>query len=87
MTKKQIPGDRSPQAQAWIDAELREQRDRHAAIQQAMNVDLAPQRDVWVAEFLGRVQKRGTNVHGDILYVVPKDNVPRKPARPFKVTF
>jgi len=87
MTAKTPSGARSPEAQAWMDDELREQRERHAAIQQAMNVDLAPQRDAWCAEFLERVQKRGTNVHGDMLYVVPKDKVPRKPARPFKVTF
>jgi hypothetical protein len=81
------PKPRTREVERWISNELMEQEERHRAIEHAMNVGLAAQRDVWVAEFLDRIQTRGTNVHCDQLRVVKPNEIPRKPNRPFKVVF
>ncbi len=81
------PKPRSGDVERWLRDEVQAQEARYRAIEQAMNVELAEERDVWVAEFLERIQTRGTNVHYDQLRVVKPDEVPRKPNRPFKVVF
>lgn len=81
------PRPRSHEAERWLQEEIAEQQSRYRAIEHAMNVELAAQRDIWIAEFLERIQTRGTNVHYDQLRVVRKHELPHKPDRPFKVVF
>ncbi len=87
MPKVEDDASRPPEVQEWIDAELKEQQVRYETIVQEMNIDLAPQRDIWVQEFFERLQTRGTNVHSDMMRVVKKDEIPVRPDRPFKVVF
>ena len=71
----------------WVKEEVREQKARYKQIAQAMNVDLAGQRDEWVTAFLERIQMRGFNVHADIRRQVKPEEIPTKPKRKFKVVF
>jgi hypothetical protein len=87
MSEIRNPKPRGSDVERWLQEEIEEQEGRYRAIEQAMNVELAPQREIWVGEFLGRIQTRGTNVHYDQLRVVKPNEVPRKPNRPFKVVF
>lgn len=81
-----IPHERTPEEKAWLEQETREQQERHAGIVRAME-ELAPQRDIWYAEFLQRIQERGFNTDGDARTRIPLADIPVKPDRPHKVTY
>lgn len=81
-----IPHERSAEEQQWLDKELAEQVARHAGICKAME-DMTPQRDIWYAEFLQRIQDRGFNVDGDQRAKIPLADIPLKPNRPHKVVY
>lgn len=78
---------RSAAVERWLRQEIKEQRARYKRIEKAMNVDLAPQRDDWVAAFLERIQTRGFNVHADIRRKIKPEEIPTRPKRKFKVVF
>ncbi len=78
---------RSKQAESWLRENTAEQEERHAAIMQEINEELAPQRERWYAEFLKIIQTRGFNANGDQRIVIPAADVPRKPKRPDRVVY
>jgi hypothetical protein len=83
---KSIEHKRSREVEAWIRNELAEQKKRYATIV-AEQEALSPKRDKWVAEFLERIQTRGTHVHFDQMRKVRPEEIPVKPKRKFKVVF
>lgn len=78
---------RPAEAKAWVQENILEQKTRHAAIQQEINEDLAPQREKWYREFLQIVQTKGFNVNGDQRRVIKPGEVPKKPNRPDKAVY
>jgi hypothetical protein len=83
---KSIEHKRSREVEAWIRNELAEQKKRYATIV-AEQEALSPKRDKWIAEFLERIQTRGTHVHFDQMRKVRPEEIPVKPKRKFKVVF
>ncbi len=77
---------RTDEENDWISKNLTQQEERHAKIVKEMEA-LAPQRDVWIDEFFQRLQTRGYNYNCDAVRVIDKDDIPKKPNRPFKVVF
>ncbi len=71
----------------WLAQEVAEQRERHAQIAQAMNIELADQREVWIREFYERITTTGFYWHADNKKIVKKDELFAKPDREFKVVF
>jgi hypothetical protein len=78
---------RSDDVQAWIDTEISEQNERYAKIAQAMNVELAEEREVWIQEFYQRITTTGFNWHADNKKIIKKEELFQKPDREFKVVF
>lgn len=78
---------RGKKAEAWVKQETKEQITRYKKIVKAMNVELAPQRDLWVAEFQQRIQSRGFYVHADIRRKIKPEEIYKKPKRKTKVVF
>ena len=70
----------------WLDRNLAEQKLRHERIVDDME-KMSAKRDVFVDEFLVRIQERGFNYNCDALRKIPEDEIPVKPDRPFKVVF
>lgn len=81
-----IPHERTEEEKQWLAEELADQEKRYAGIVKAME-DITPQRDVWYAEFLQRIQERGFNVNGDQKQKIPLADIPVKPNRPHKVVY
>ncbi|MBI1761638.1 MAG: hypothetical protein HYR56_09405 [Acidobacteria bacterium] len=84
---KLVKPARSNKAEAWIKQELKEQKARYKKIAQAMNVDLAPQREIWYAEFEARIQTRGFNTHADIRRRIKSEELYPRLKRKAKVVF
>ena len=78
---------RSPVVQAWLDQEAKDQLELYAKIAHEMNVEMAAQRDVWIAEFNERIQRRGFNVHSSTLRKIKPEQIYSRPEREFKVVF
>ena len=76
----------SDQQREWLERNLAEQRERHEKILAEMD-QLSGQREIWVAEFLERLQTRGFNYNCDALRKIPAEELPVRPDRPFKVNF
>jgi len=83
---KFIANKRSREAERWLKQEIRDQKARFARIVAEQDA-LAPKREKWVNAFLERIQTRGYNVHFNQLRKIPKEEIPRKPKRKFKVVF
>lgn len=81
-----IEHERTDAEKQWLAEEIAEQTLRYNAIVAAME-ELTPQRDVWYAEFLQRIQERGYNVDGDSRAKIPLADIPVKPDRPHKVVY
>ena len=77
---------RDKAALAWISGNVREQKTRYNAIVKEMEA-LTPKRKKWIKEFLQVVQTRGFNMDGDMLYKVPKNEVPKEPKRKHRVVW
>lgn len=78
---------RTKKVEAWLKQELKEQKARYTKIEQAMNVELAPQREIWYAEFEERIQTRGFNTHADIRRKIKPEELYPRPKRKAKVVF
>lgn len=48
---------------------------------------MSPQREIWYAEFLQRIQERGFNVDGDMRVKIPLADIPIRPEGPHKVVY
>ena len=70
----------------WLKEEVAEQEKRHKLIVKAMEA-LTPQREIWYAEFLERIQTRGFNVDGDMRSKIKPEDIPVKPKRSHKVVY
>ncbi len=73
-------------SQEWLERNVAEQEARRVTIETEMD-ELAPQRDHWIDEFFDRIQRWGFNFNGDQRRKIPKEELPAKPDRPFKVNF
>ena len=80
------PHERSAEQAKWLKAEIAEQQARYNIIVKAME-DMSPQREIWYAEFLQRIQERGFNVDGDMRVKIPLADIPIRPDRPHKVVY
>jgi hypothetical protein len=78
---------RSRKADVWVKQESKEQKARYKQIEHAMNVELAPQREVWYAEFEQRIQTRGFNTHADNRRKIKPAELYPRPKRKAKVVF
>lgn len=89
MSKKilQSKPKREPEVQAWLDEEVREQRERYEKIARAMNVELAEQREKWIQAFYERIQTTGFYWHADNKRIIKPEEIFQKPDREFKVVF
>ncbi|KPJ81135.1 MAG: hypothetical protein AMJ58_05945 [Gammaproteobacteria bacterium SG8_30] len=83
---KLIKYKRSREAERWMKQETREQKARYRKIVSEQDA-LSSRRDKWIADFLERIQTRGFNVHADVLRKIPREKIPKKPKRKFKVVF
>jgi hypothetical protein len=83
---KFIEHKRSREAEAWLRKELAEQKVRYRKIVAEQDA-LEPKRDKWIADFLERIQTRGTHIHFDQMRKVRPEEVPVKPKRKFRVVF
>lgn len=81
-----IPHKLSREAHAWLAKEIIEQKRRYKKIV-AEQEALSPKRDKWIADFLMRIQTRGTHVHFDQMRKVAPHEIAVKPKRKFKVVF
>lgn len=81
-----IEHERSEAEKKWLKEEIEEQAERYRLIVKAME-ELTPQREVWYAEFLERIQTRGFNVDGDMRKKIAPEDIPVKPNRPHKVVY
>lgn len=84
---KLIAYRRTPAAKAWLKREISEQKKRYQEISHRINVELAPTRERWYAEFLERIQTRGYSVSFDQMRVIPAHEVPKKPRRKSPVVY
>jgi hypothetical protein len=83
---KSIPHRRSREVEAWLRKEDAEQKKRYRKIVQEQDA-LEPKRNKWVADFLERIQTRGTHIHYDQMRKVRPEEIPTKPKRKFRVVF
>ena len=83
---KSIPHRRSREVVAWLRKEDAEQKKRYRKIVQEQDA-LEPKRNKWVADFLERIQTRGTHIHYDQMRKVRPEEIPVKPKRKFRVVF
>jgi hypothetical protein len=83
---KLIPHKRSAEVLAWLRKEDAEQKRRYRKIVNEQEA-LTPKRERWIAEFLERIQTRGTHVHFNQMRKVRPEEIPTKPKRKFKVVF
>ena len=83
---KFIENKRSREAEAWLKKEIAEQKRRYRKIVDEQEA-LSPKRDKWIADFLQRIQTRGTHVHWDQMRKVRPEEIPVKPKRKFRVVF
>ena len=83
---KQKP-NRTEEVEKWLQEEFGEQKERYEKIAQAMNIDLAQQREIWIQEFYERITTTGFNVHADMKKIIKKEELFQKPDREFKVVF
>ena len=81
-----IPHERSAKEAQWLKGEIAEQQARYNIIVKAME-DMGPQREIWYAEFLQRIQERGFNVDGDTRVKIPLADIPIRPDGPHKVVY
>jgi hypothetical protein len=84
---KLIENRRTPAVKAWLKREIAEQKKRYGEISRRINVDLAPTRERWYAEFIERIQNRGYSVTYDQLRKIGPDEVPKKPRRKSPVVY
>jgi len=83
---KFIEHRRSREVEAWLRKEVAEQKLRYRKIVREQDA-LSPKRDKWIADFLQRIQTRGTHVHFDQMRKVRPEEIPVKPKRKFRVVF
>ena len=83
--QKEAPG-LTAEEKNWIKDNLVKQETRYAEIVAEMD-RIAPDRDAWIDGFLERIQTRGFNYNCDLLREISDEEMPKKPARPFKVNF
>lgn len=76
-----------PRVQAWIDAEARDQLARYRRIAAEMAA-LAPVRERWLREFFERITgPRGFSVHAGTRRTIRPEELPERPARPWRVVW
>ena len=78
---------RSEEVEKWLQEEFGEQRARYEKIAKEMNIDLAPQREIWILEFYELITTTGFYWHADNKKIIKKEELFLKPDREFKVVF
>ena len=75
------------EVQQWIADEDRDQMDHYRRIYKEV-AELAPLRDGWVEEFFERISgPRGFSVHAGTRKTIPKDQIPARPDRPWRLVW
>jgi hypothetical protein len=81
------PGTVPRKVKAWIEEESRQQMTFYRRIYREME-RLAPDRSRWVKEFYQRISgPRGFSVHAGTRRTIPKNEIPKKPRRPWRVVW
>ncbi len=76
-----------PEVAAWIAKEDRAQMKHYRRIYKEV-AELAPLRDVWVEEFFERITgPRGYSVHAGTRRTIPRDQIPARPDRPWRLVW
>ncbi|MEM7280911.1 MAG: hypothetical protein AAF438_04720 [Pseudomonadota bacterium] len=81
-----IEYERSKEAEAWIEEEIKEQIERYKKVVADMDA-LNDMREKWYAEFLERIQTYGFNMDGDQRIKIAPEDIPVKPDGPHKVVY
>ena len=77
----------SPEVAAWIADEDAAQMRHYRRIYREME-ELAPRRDRWTEEFFERITgPRGYSVHAGTRRTIPRDEIPERPDRPWRVVW
>ena len=80
-----VEGGMPDKVAAWVEAENKAQMRHYRRIYREVE-SLAPLRDGWVKEFFKRISgPRGFSVHAGTRRTIPKDEIPRRPRRPWRV--
>lgn len=75
------------EVQDWIAEEDSIQMGHYRRIYKEV-AELAPLRDVWVEEFFERISgPRGFSVHAGTRRTIPKDQIPERPDRPWRLVW
>ncbi len=75
------------EVQAWIAEREAEQLEHYQRIYREIE-QLAPYRDQWIEEFFDRISgPRGFSVHAGQRKTIPKDQIPTRPDRPWRVVW
>jgi len=75
-----IKHKRTKAEKQWLEEEQQEQEKRYQKIRKQMK-DLEPQRKVWYADFLARIQNRGFSFDGDQRVKIKPEEIPIEPKR------
>ena len=69
----------------WIDSESKQQMRNYRRIGRELD-RLEPDRKSWVKEFFARITgPRGFSVHAGTRRTIPKQDIPKRPRRPWRV--
>ncbi len=75
------------EVQAWIAAEDATQMGHYKRIYQEIE-RLAPYRDEWIEQFFDRISgPRGFSVHAGQRKTIPKEQIPQRPDRPWRLVW
>ena len=76
-----------PEVQAWIEEEDRAQMQHYRRIYKEI-AELATLRDGWVEQFFERISgPRGYSVHAGNRRTIPRDEIPARPDRPWRLVW
>lgn len=82
-----VEHDVPAEVQAWIENEDAAQMGHYRRIYQEIE-RLAPYRDQWIEEFFERISgPRGFSVHAGTRRTIPKDQIPSRPDRPWRLVW
>ncbi len=82
-----VEGEVPKKVQEWIDQEAASQLRHYRRIFREQE-RLGPLRDGWVKEFFARITgPRGFSVHAGQRRTIPKNEVPKRPRRPWRVVW
>lgn len=80
-------GEMPPEVEEWIETTAAEQREHYRRIYREVEA-LAGERERWVEAFFERISgPRGFSVHAGTRRTIPKDEIPERPDRPWRLVW